>query len=100
MPRGLPPPAVGTGHYGAPAGHAGLRAAIARHVGVSRGVRADAADVVITNGIQQAIDLIGRVLLDQGACVAVEDPGYPPPRNLLESLGARVGPVPVDVEGL
>jgi GntR family transcriptional regulator/MocR family aminotransferase len=100
MSRELRPPAVGTGHYGDPAGHAGLRAAIARHVGVSRGVRADAADIVITNGIQQAIDLIGRVLLDQGACAAVENPGYPPPRLLLESLGARVVPVPVDDEGL
>jgi GntR family transcriptional regulator/MocR family aminotransferase len=100
MSRELRPPAVGTGHYGDPAGHAGLRAAIARHVGVSRGVRAGAADVVITNGIQQAIDLIGRVLLDQGACAAVENPGYPPPRNLLESLGTRVVPVPVDEEGL
>jgi GntR family transcriptional regulator/MocR family aminotransferase len=100
MSRELRPSAVGTGHYGDPAGHAGLRAAIARHVGVSRGVRADAAGIVITNGIQQAIDLIGRVLLDQGACAAVEDPGYPPPRLLLESLGARVVPVPVDKEGL
>jgi GntR family transcriptional regulator/MocR family aminotransferase len=100
MSRELRPAAVGTGHYGDPAGHAGLRAAIARHIGVSRGVRADAADIVITNGIQQAIDLIGRVLLDQGACAAIEDPGYPLPRLLLESLGARVVPVPVDQEGL
>jgi DNA-binding transcriptional MocR family regulator len=39
-------------------------------------------------------------MLDQGACAAVEDPGYPPPRRLLESLGARVVAVPVDQEGL
>jgi GntR family transcriptional regulator / MocR family aminotransferase len=100
MSRELRPPAVGTGHYGDPAGHTGLRAAIVRHVGVSRGVRADPADVLITNGIQQAIDLIGRVLLEQGACAVVENPGYPPPRLLLESLGARVVTVPVDDEGL
>jgi len=98
--RELRATAVRTGAYGDPAGHAGLRAAIARHVGVSRGVRANAADVIITNGMQQAIDLIGRVLLDPGACVAVEDPGYPPPRALLASLGARVVPVPVDDDGL
>src|SRR5262249_48892065 len=106
MSRELRPPALATGHcagparHGPPAGPPGPPSPSARHVGVSRGVRPDAADVVITNGIQQAIDLIGRVLLDQGACVAVEDPGYPPPRNLLESLGARVVPVPVDEEGL
>jgi GntR family transcriptional regulator / MocR family aminotransferase len=63
-------------------------------------VRADAADLIVTNGIQQAVDLVGRVLLDQGACAAVEDPGYPPPRRLLESLGARVVAVPVDDQGL
>jgi GntR family transcriptional regulator / MocR family aminotransferase len=100
LARELRPAVVGTGHYGHPAGHPGLRAAIARHIGVSRGVRADPADLVVTNGIQQAIDLVGRILLDQGACAAVEDPGYPPPRRLLESLGARVVPVPVDEEGL
>ncbi len=98
--RELRATAVRTGAYGDPAGHAGLRAAIARHIGVSRGVRADAADVIITNGMQQAIDLIGRVLLDPGACVAVEDPGYPPARRLFESLGARVVSIPVDDEGL
>src|SRR6266545_6518955 len=98
--RELRATAVRTGACGDPAGHAGLRAAIARHVGVSRGVRANAADVIITNGMQQAIDLIGRVLLDPGACVAVEDPGYPPARRLFESLGARVVSIPVDDEGL
>src|SRR6266545_7457567 len=98
--RELRAAAVGTGAYGDPAGHAGLRAAIARHIGISRGVRADADNLIITNGIQQALDLIGRVLLDLGACVAVEDPGYPPPRALLASLGARVVPVPVDDDGL
>ncbi|MCG5215296.1 MocR-like pyridoxine biosynthesis transcription factor PdxR [Streptosporangium soli] len=92
--------AVGTGMYGDPLGHAGLRAAIARHVGVARAVRADPGAVVVTSGAQQAIDLIGRVLLEPGDRVAVEDPGYPPPRLLFQSMGLRVTPVPVDGEGL
>ncbi len=86
--------------YGHPGGHAGLRAAIARHVGVSRGVRADADDVIVTQGAQQAFDLIGRVLVSEGNCVAVEEPGYPHARLLFRSLGARVVGVPVDDEGL
>jgi GntR family transcriptional regulator/MocR family aminotransferase len=86
--------------YGDPAGHAGLRAAIARHVGVSRAVRADGEDVIVTHGAQQAFDLIGRVLITEGTCAAVEDPGYPPVRRLLRSFGARVVGVRVDREGL
>ncbi|WP_164017680.1 PLP-dependent aminotransferase family protein [Pyxidicoccus trucidator] len=86
--------------YAEAAGHPGLREAVARHLGVARGVRATAEDVLVTNGAQQALDLIGRVLIEPGACVAVEEPGYPPPRLLFQSLGARVVSVPVDAEGL
>lgn len=92
--------AVLSAEYGAPAGHPALRAAVARHIGLARGVQADAEDVIITHGAQQAFDLIGRVLIDPGTCVAVEEPGYPPPGLLFQSLGARVVRVPVDAEGL
>src|SRR5690606_11080189 len=44
--------------YGDPSGHEGLREAIARHIGISRSVRASAADVLITTGAQQALDLV------------------------------------------
>jgi GntR family transcriptional regulator / MocR family aminotransferase len=86
--------------YGRPEGHPGLRDAIARHVASSRGVRAEPEDVIVTNGTQQAIDLIARVLLAPGDTVAVEDPGYTPPRRLLHALGLRVAPTAVDGEGL
>ena len=42
------------------------RAAIARHVGIARSVHATADEVIVTNGIQQALDLIARVLLEPG----------------------------------
>ncbi len=98
--RELRPAAIGSADYSEPAGHAGLRAAIARHYGVSRAVHASADDVVVTHGAQQALDLIGRVLIEPGSCVAVEEPGYPPARHLFQSLGARVVGVPVDASGL
>jgi GntR family transcriptional regulator/MocR family aminotransferase len=82
------------------AGHAGLRAAIARYVGVARSVRATADDVLVTQGAQQALDLIGRVLIEPGDCVAVEEPGYPQARLLFGCLGARVVTVPVDRDGI
>jgi GntR family transcriptional regulator/MocR family aminotransferase len=87
-------------YYQDPAGLLQLRQAVTRHIGVARSVDAVADDVVVTSGAQQAFDLIARVLLDPGDVVAVEDPGYPPVRQLFESLGARVVPVPVDDDGL
>jgi GntR family transcriptional regulator/MocR family aminotransferase len=98
--RELRADATGAGVYAHPAGSPALRDAIARHIAISRGVEASADDICITNGTQQAVDVIARVLLAPGDRVVVEDPGYPPPRRLFESLGARVLGVPVDRDGI
>lgn len=98
--RQLRPGTLDWARYGEPSGHIGVRAAIARHIGISRSVRASADDVIVTQGAQQALDLIGRVVLDRGDTVAVEEPGYSPARLLFRTLGARVIGVPVDGEGL
>jgi GntR family transcriptional regulator / MocR family aminotransferase len=100
MNRALRPMALEDGMYGKPGGHPALREAIARHVGMSRGIHADPQDVIVTAGTQQAVDLIARVLVAPGDRVAVEDPGYGPPRRLFRTLGLRVSGVPVDHEGL
>jgi GntR family transcriptional regulator/MocR family aminotransferase len=86
--------------YAHPAGHPGLRAAIARHIGVSRAVRTSADDVVVTSGAQQAFDLVARLLVGEGTRVAVEEPGYSRARGAFRAHGARVVGVPVDDEGL
>lgn len=83
-----------------PAGLAALREAIAQWLWVSRGVRCDAAQVLVCSGSQQALDLIARLLLDPGDEVIVEDPGYPGIRANLLGNGATVRPVEVDDEGL
>ncbi len=77
-----------------------LREAIARHIGFSRGVRCTSDDLLVTNGAQQALDLVARVLVEPGCTVVVEDPGYPPARLLFAAQGARVVGVPVDDQGL
>ena len=89
-----------TSQYAEPAGHPGLCESIARHVAVSRGVRVEPNDVIVTNGAQQAFDLIARVLLGRGSTVALENPGYPMVRILMESMEANVVSIPVDDEGL
>src|SRR5262249_57886337 len=98
--RELRASAVGRGEYGDPAGHPALRTAIAAHVGVSRGVAVTARQVTVTSGTQEAFDVIARVLLIPGERVAIEDPGYAPPRRLFDSLGLDVTGVPVDEHGL
>ncbi len=92
--------AIGTGGHIGSEGHPGLRAAVARHVHVARNVRAHPDDVLITSGSQQGMDLVGRALLEPGACMAIEEPGYNIPRLIYRALGARVVGVPVDQEGL
>ncbi len=56
--------------------------------------------MLVCSGSQQAIDLIGRLLLDVGDQALVEDPGYPGIRASLLGHGVTVRPVPVDDEGL
>lgn len=86
--------------YGPSAGDPALRSAIAGYLGRVRGITCSDQHVVITNGAQQAADLLGRLLLDPGDTVVVEDPGYPSVRHAFAVTGARVVPIPVDVDGL
>ncbi len=58
-----------TGLYSQPEGVGMLREAIARHIGFARGVRCSAADLLVTNGAQQALDLVARVLVEPGCTV-------------------------------
>jgi 2-aminoadipate transaminase len=57
-------------------------------------------DLIITNGCQQALDLIGRVLLRPGDTVAVEDPIYTGLKNLLAGMGAHLVGIPVGNDGM
>ncbi|MFN8622045.1 MAG: PLP-dependent aminotransferase family protein [Chloroflexota bacterium] len=85
---------------GDPAGIPALRAAISRHIGITRAVRAVPDQVVVTSGAQQGLDLVGRIAIRPGVTVAVEEPGYLPVREAWSSLGGRVVGVPVDAEGI
>jgi len=81
-------------------GYEPLRKAIASYVGVSRGVRCDPEQVVITSGAQQGIELIAKLLLDPNDRVAIEEPGYSPARRVFEFAGARMTFIPTDSSGI
>ncbi len=86
--------------YSDPRGSLKLRNAICDYLRVSRSVRCEPDQIVVTAGTQHAIDLIARILPEIHTDVWVEDPGYLPTRQSLASHGARVHPVPVDTQGL
>jgi GntR family transcriptional regulator / MocR family aminotransferase len=86
--------------HGDPLGLPALRAALADHVSRARGVRCEADQVVVTSGTQHSLDLIARLLLDQGDEVWMEDPGYAPAASLLRSHDVKVRGIPVDAQGL
>ncbi|HEX3158659.1 MAG TPA: PLP-dependent aminotransferase family protein, partial [Gemmatimonadaceae bacterium] len=83
-----------------PRGYPPLREAVAHYLGVSRGVRCEAEQVVIVAGAQQGVHLAARVCLDPGEAAWMEEPGYPDARRALLDAGVRVVPVPVDRDGL
>jgi GntR family transcriptional regulator / MocR family aminotransferase len=81
-------------------GYRPLREAIAHYLGSSRGVRCHPDQVLIVSGIQQALDLLARVLLKRDEPVWMEDPGYFGASIAFRNVGAKIIPVPVDAEGL
>lgn len=76
-----------------------LREAIAAYLGASRGVACRPEQVVIVTGAQAALDLVGRIFLDEGDVVWMEEPGYTGARAAFRSAGAVLYPVPVGVGG-
>jgi GntR family transcriptional regulator / MocR family aminotransferase len=86
--------------YGDSTGHPWLRHAVAEYVKIARGVNCKPEQVIITTGSQQAIDLLSRVLLNEGDPVWIEDPGYLGARGAFVAAGANVLPVPMDDEGM
>jgi GntR family transcriptional regulator/MocR family aminotransferase len=81
-------------------GYRPLREAITHYLASSRGVRCNPDQIVIVSGVQQALDLLSRVLLRRDDSVWMEDPGYFGASIAFESAGAKIIPVPVDTEGL
>ena len=86
--------------YGPAGGNTKLREAICAHLRRSRAVACDASQVIVVNGSQQALDLIARVLIEPGDCVALEDPSYQGTTEALRAAGARLIPVSVDKDGV
>ena len=85
--------------YGATEGYEPLREMIARHT-TRYGVKAKPENVLITSGSQQALDLIGKLLINSGDRVLVEAPTYLGALQAFNVYGAEYISVPSDQDGL
>ncbi|WMC10080.1 PLP-dependent aminotransferase family protein [Oceanimonas pelagia] len=62
--------------YAATEGFGPLREYIAERYRSQHGMVVNPDNILITNGSQQALDLIGKVLVDEGSRLIIEEPGY------------------------
>ncbi|MBI2566462.1 MAG: PLP-dependent aminotransferase family protein [Candidatus Schekmanbacteria bacterium] len=85
--------------YCAHAGYLPLREYLAQRLR-RHGVAANADQVVVTNGSQQGLDLIIRLLAGPGTSVAVEEPTYALLLPLLRLHQVRIVPVPMNAAGV
>lgn len=85
--------------YGPTEGYLPLREMIARHA--SRyGIKARPENVLITSGSQQALDLIGKLLINPGDRILVEAPTYLGAIQAFGMYHADYVSVPMDDDGL
>jgi 2-aminoadipate transaminase len=85
--------------YGTTEGYEPLREMIARHT--SRySIKAKTENVLITAGSQQALDLIGKLLINPGDRILVEAPTYLGALQAFNVYGAEYVSVPSDDDGL
>jgi 2-aminoadipate transaminase len=84
---------------GAPGGYEPLRRYLLERAAAS-GVARESDDILITNGCQQALDLLRRALVRAGDKVAVEEPVYPGLKNLFLEGGAELIGVSADADGI
>ena len=81
------------------AGHAQLREAIAGYLRVARGVDCAPEQVVVVTGAQAALDLVARLVTDEGDTAWMEEPGYLGARSALLGSGARLAPLRARPQG-
>lgn len=85
--------------YGATEGYRPLREMIARHT-ARYGIEISTDNILITSGSQQALDLIGKVFINPGDRILVENPTYLGALQAWNAYGAEYVTVPMDEDGM
>jgi GntR family transcriptional regulator/MocR family aminotransferase len=88
-----------TGHSD-PRGLLELRAALAAHVAIARGIECSPEQIIVTAGFRGGLGISLCAIGAAGRQAWVEDPGYPVTRRALEISGVHPVAVPIDGHGL
>lgn len=81
-------------------GYSELRQYISDRYRDKQGIDVPVKNILITNGSQQGLDLLGKTLLNEGDDVVIEEPGYLGAIQAFSVYRAKFNPVPVSEEGL
>ncbi|MCB8926530.1 MAG: PLP-dependent aminotransferase family protein [Ardenticatenaceae bacterium] len=86
--------------YAPTLGHEPLRAFIAQRYAERTGMAVDPDEILITNGSQQGLDLVAKILLDPGDHVLVESPSYLGGIQAFTMYEPEFVPVPLREDGV
>lgn len=81
-------------------GFAPLRERIAERMNRRAGTAFGSEDILVTHGSQQALDLAGKVFLDENDVVVCENPTYLAAINAFRAYGCKFAVVPSDGNGM
>ena len=85
--------------YGTTEGLPALREWIANFMSKD-GLKVDPDNILITSGSQQALDLLGKILIDENDYIVVENPTYLCALQAWSPYGADYATVPMDQDGM
>jgi len=85
--------------YGPSEGYRPLRTLLSQRL-TGFGIRCSADDILVTNGSQQALDLMGKMFLNPGDAVLVEKPTYLGALQAFNQYQATYAVVPMDEDGM
>lgn len=86
--------------YSVTEGYAPLREHLRSYMKEKHGVGGEEDDVLITSGAQQVMDLLTKVLLNEGDTVLCEAPSFIGSLNTFRSYRARLRGIPMEKDGL
>jgi 2-aminoadipate transaminase len=85
--------------YSATEGLSSLRDLLVEFVGLN-GLEISREELIVTTASQQSLDLVGKIFIDRGDLVVVEQPSYLGAVSAFKSYGVRFLPIEMDEQGM